>query len=36
MWVNVLAWTTAVIIIILNGKLLADTFGLTDLVLKLF
>jgi len=36
MWVNILAWTTAVIIIILNGKLLADTFGLTDLVLKLF
>jgi len=36
MWVNVLAWTTAVIIIILNGKLLADTFGLTALVLKLF
>ena len=36
MWVNILAWTTAVIIIILNGKLLADTFGLTALVLKLF
>jgi manganese transport protein len=36
MWINVLAWTTAVIIILLNGKLLADTFGLTDLVLKLF
>src|SRR6187399_307995 len=36
MWINVLAWTTAVIIIVLNAKLLADTFGLTDLVLKLF
>jgi manganese transport protein len=36
MWVNILAWTTAAIIIVLNGKLLADTFGLTDLVLRLF
>ncbi len=35
-WVNILAWTTAVIIIVLNGKLLADTFGLTGLVMRLF
>jgi len=36
LWVNILAWTTAVIIMLLNGKLLADTFGLTGLVLRLF
>ncbi|HEX6790787.1 MAG TPA: Nramp family divalent metal transporter [Candidatus Krumholzibacteria bacterium] len=35
-WIKVLAWVTAVIIIILNAKLLADTFGLTGLVLGLF
>lgn len=35
-WVNVLAWTTAALIIGLNAKLLADTFGLTAVVLKLF
>ena len=29
MWVKLLAWTTAAIIIVLNVKLLADTFGLT-------
>src|SRR6185295_15500982 len=28
-WVKVLAWVTATIIIVLNVKLLADTFGLT-------
>jgi Mn2+/Fe2+ NRAMP family transporter len=28
-WVKVLAWVTAAIIIVLNVKLLADTFGLT-------
>ena len=28
-WVKILAWTTAAIIIVLNVKLLADTFGLT-------
>jgi manganese transport protein len=33
-WVNVLAWSTAVVIIGLNAKLLADTFGLTALVTK--
>jgi manganese transport protein len=35
-WVKVLAWITATIIIVLNVKLLADTFGLTDIVMKLF
>lgn len=29
LWVKVLAWVTATIIIVLNVKLLADTFGLT-------
>jgi manganese transport protein len=29
-WVNVLAWSTAVVIVALNAKLLADTFGLTQ------
>jgi len=36
LWINVLAWTTAGIIIVLNVKLLADTFGITDAVLKRF
>ncbi len=31
-WVKVLAWTTAAIIIVLNVKLLADTFGITKLL----
>jgi Mn2+/Fe2+ NRAMP family transporter len=34
-WINLLAWITAAIIIALNVKLLADQFGLTDLVTKL-
>ena len=34
-WIKVLAWITASIIIVLNVKLLADTFGLTDWVMKL-
>jgi len=34
-WVNWLAWTTAAVIILLNVKLLADIFGLTDAVMKL-
>ncbi|MSU60848.1 MAG: divalent metal cation transporter [Pedosphaera sp.] len=34
-WINWLAWTTAAIIIVLNLKLLADVFGLTDWVMKL-
>src|SRR6185436_19065308 len=34
-WINWLAWTTASIIIVLNVKLLADIFGITDLVMKL-
>ena len=31
-WVKILAWLTAIIIIVLNVKLLADTFGLTALI----
>jgi len=34
-WVKILAWITAAIIIVLNVKLLADTFGLTGWVMKL-
>ncbi len=34
-WVRILAWSTAAIIIALNVKLLADTFGITDAVMKL-
>jgi manganese transport protein len=33
-WVKVLAWVTAAIIIVLNVKLLADTFHITDWVMK--
>ena len=35
-WIKVLAWATAVIIMVLNAKLLADSFGLTTLVTGLF
>ncbi len=35
LWINLLAWITAAIIIVLNVKLLADVFGLTDWVMKL-
>jgi manganese transport protein len=35
-WVKLLAWITAVIIIVLNVKLLADTFGVSALVMNLF
>jgi manganese transport protein len=35
-WINILAWTTAAIIMTLNAKLLADTFGLTGLFLRIF
>jgi manganese transport protein len=35
-WIKVLAWTTAGIIIALNAKLLADTFGLSGLVARMF
>ena len=35
LWINLLAWTATAIIIVLNVKLLADTFGLTDWVMKL-
>ena len=34
-WINVLAWTTAGIIIALNAKYLADFFGLTKLLGRL-
>jgi manganese transport protein len=33
-WINVLAWSTAVVIIGLNAKLLADMSGLTGLFMK--
>ncbi|HET6349569.1 MAG TPA: Nramp family divalent metal transporter [Candidatus Krumholzibacteria bacterium] len=32
MWVNVLAWVTSIVIIGLNVKLLADTFGLSSVI----
>jgi manganese transport protein len=35
-WIKILGWTTAVIIVVLNLKLLADTFGFTDWVVKRF
>ncbi len=35
-WVKVLAWITAAIIIVLNVKLLADTFGFSEAVNKMF
>jgi len=35
-WVNWLAWTTVIVIIALNIKLLADVFGMTDLAIKIF
>jgi hypothetical protein len=34
--VKILAWITASIIIVLNVKLLSDTFHITDAVMKLF
>jgi len=34
-WVKILAWTTAIVIAILNLKLLSDFFGLTEWVSKL-
>ncbi|MDB6041146.1 MAG: Mn2+/Fe2+ transporter, family [Verrucomicrobiales bacterium] len=33
-WINLLAWTTAGVIIVLNVKLLLDAFGVTQWVLK--
>src|SRR5437763_104285 len=33
LWVKVLAWFTTIVIIVLNVKLLADAFGLTDAVM---
>jgi len=33
-WVKVLAWFTTIVIIVLNVKLLADAFGITDTVTK--
>ena len=35
-WLKILAWTVAAVIVGLNLKLLADFFGLTDAMLKLF
>ena len=35
-WLKILAWTVAAVIVALNAKLLADFFGLTDAVLRLF
>jgi manganese transport protein len=35
-WLKALAWITAAVIVLLNGKLLFDAFGLTRLVSKLF
>jgi len=35
-WVRILAWITTVFIVCLNAKLLADSFGITALVSKLF
>jgi manganese transport protein len=35
-WIKILAWVTAAIIIVLNVKLLSDTLHITDAVLKLF
>ena len=35
-WLKTLAWTVAAVIVGLNLKLLADFFGLTDAMLKLF
>ena len=34
-WIKILAWITAIIIVVLNVKLLADFFGLTAWVMKL-
>jgi manganese transport protein len=36
LWVKILAWITAGIIVILNLKYLADFFGITAFVMKLF
>ena len=35
-WMKILAWSTASIIVCLNAKLLADSFGITEAVMKLF
>jgi manganese transport protein len=36
LWLKALAWTTAGLIVLLNAKLLCDSFGVTDLLAKLF
>lgn len=36
LWIKILAWLVAVVIIVLNAKLLSDFFGLSDLVMRLF
>jgi Mn2+/Fe2+ NRAMP family transporter len=33
-WINVLAWTSAAVIITLNLKLLSDAFGITPWIAK--
>jgi manganese transport protein len=35
-WLKIAAWGITIIIVVLNGKLLADTIGLTSLAVKLF
>ncbi|MEY2410513.1 MAG: manganese transport protein, partial [Verrucomicrobiota bacterium] len=35
-WLKVTAWVVAVVIVVLNAKLLADSFGITPLVTKWF
>jgi manganese transport protein len=35
-WMKITAWAVALVIVALNTKLLADSFGLTALVMKLF
>jgi manganese transport protein len=34
-WLKILAWMVAVVIIVLNGKLLLDAFGITDWLTKI-
>ncbi len=36
LWIKILAWIVAAVIIVLNVKLLSDVFGLTDFITKLF
>ncbi len=36
LWIKIIAWTVAIIIIALNAKLISDFFGLTDWVIRLW